>query len=366
MHEIIQAVDGSRHLEDGLPVPPLSCGGETMKLRNLWLGIVMSGLTFAGYSRSATPNPGLALQGSDHYSFTVGYVKITALSDGTAPQDLHALLRNTTDQKTDALLKRSFLSNPVEASINAFLLRDESRLVLVDTGAGDFFGPGLGDKLVSSLASIGVAPEQITDVLLTHAHYDHMGGLVHGGKLTFPNAVVHMSKADLDFFMDRANSARTGYAMSYFDQAQTALEPCLKSGRIKTFAGTEEVLPGVTAEPHPGHTPGSVFYTLKSHGEQIVFIGDIIHFASVQAPAPEITITYDVIPAMAASVREWALSTFADHRTLVAVPHFYFPGVGHFRRIGSGFEWMPIAYGNREPASAGALAESHKNGDRPL
>jgi glyoxylase-like metal-dependent hydrolase (beta-lactamase superfamily II) len=345
----------------------LSSGGDTMKLRNLWLGIVMSGLTVAGYSRSATPNPGLALQGPDHYSFTVGDVKITALSDGSVPQDLHVVLRNTTDQKTDALLERDFQSNPIEISINVFLFRDESHLVLVDTGAGEFgeiFGPGLGDKLVSSLASIGVAPEQITDVLLTHAHYDHMGGLVHGGKLTFPNAVVHMGKADLDFFMDRANSARTGYAMSWFDQAHTVLGPSLQAGRIKTFAGTEEVLPGVTAEPHPGHTPGSAFYRLKSHGEEIVFIGDMIHFDSVQAPAPEITVIYDVNSAMAEPVREWALSAFADHRTLIASPHFSFPGVGHFRRIGSGFEWVPVVYGNREPASAGALAAPHKNGDR--
>ena len=68
----------------------------------------------------------------------------------------------------------------------------------------------------------------------------------------------------------------------------------------------------------------------------------------MQAPDPEITITYDVNPAMAAAVRQQALSTFADQRTLVAVPHLPFPGVGHFRRMGAGFEWVPVAYGNRD------------------
>jgi glyoxylase-like metal-dependent hydrolase (beta-lactamase superfamily II) len=144
---------------------------------------------------------------------------------------LHILLGNTTNEKTDALLER----NPVEASINAFLFQIADRLVLVDAGAGQFFGPGIGDQLVSSLGSVGVARGQITDVLLTHAHEDHMGGLVHGTKLTFPNATVHMSKADLDFFLDRENSKRTGYAISYFDQAFTALDPCLKAGKIKAF-----------------------------------------------------------------------------------------------------------------------------------
>lgn len=334
-----------------------------MKFRNLGLAALMSVGSIAAYSQAVNISPGLALQGPDHYSFTVGDVKVTALSDGSVPQELHVLLRNTTNEKTDALLQRSFLSDPVEASINAFIFRIEDRLVLVDTGAGEFFGTGFGDKLLSSLASVGIAPEQISDILLTHAHDDHMGGLVHGGQLTFPNATVHLSKADLDFFWDRENSKRTGYAMSYFDQAFTALEPCLKAGKIKTFAAKEEVLPGVTAELHPGHTPGSTFYTLRSHGQEIVFIGDIIHVAAVQAPDPEITITYDVDPAAAAIVRRQALSTFADQRTLLAVPHLPFPGVGHFRRLGTGFEWVPIAYSNREPGLDGAFADPHKNGD---
>jgi glyoxylase-like metal-dependent hydrolase (beta-lactamase superfamily II) len=173
-----------------------------------------------------------------------------------------------------------------------------------------------------------------------------------------------MGQPDLDFFLDRENSKRTGYAMSYFDQAFTALEPCLNAGKIKPFNATEEVLPGVTAELHPGHTPGSAFYTLRSHGQEIVFTEDIIHVASVQGPDPTITITYDVDPKMAAAVRQRALSSFADHRTLVAVPHLPFPGVGHFRRIGTGYEWVPIAYSNREAGTEGAFADPHRHGDQ--
>jgi glyoxylase-like metal-dependent hydrolase (beta-lactamase superfamily II) len=337
-----------------------------MKLRN-HLPIACVGVLAVvalALGQSAGPNPGIAFQGADHYTFTVGDVKITALSDGSVPQDLPVLLRNTTSEQINALLALDFLSNPVEASVNAFLFQSGNGLVLVDTGAGEFFGVGFGGQLLSSLASVGVSPEQITDILLTHAHDDHMGGLVHGGRLTFPNATVHIGKPDIDFFLDRGNSQRTGYAMSYFDQAITALEPCLKAGKIKAFTSTEEVLPGVTATLHPGHTPGSSFYTLRSHGQEIVFVGDIIHVAAVQAPQPGITITYDVNPAMAAAVRRQALATFADHRTLVAVPHLSFPGVGRFRRMGKGFEWFPVAYSNREPGSENAFADPHKNGDK--
>ena len=335
-----------------------------MNLRHLLMTAVFGAAAVVAHAQTRNGNPGFALQGADHYSFMVGDVKVTALSDGSVPQDLHVLLRNTTNDKTDALLHRSFLSNPVEASINAFVFRTGDRLVLIDTGAGQFFGPGFGGKLLSSLASVGITSDEVTDVLLTHAHDDHMGGLVHDGKLTFANATVHLNKADLDFFMDRANSQRTGYAMSYFDQALMALGPCLKAGHIKTFTAAEEVLPGVMAEPHPGHTPGSSFYTLRNHGQEIVFTGDLIHAAAVQAPAPEITITYDVTPAMAALVRQAALSSFADRGTLIAVPHLPFPGVGHFRRMGTGFEWVPVAYGNREPGSDDSFADPHKKGDK--
>jgi glyoxylase-like metal-dependent hydrolase (beta-lactamase superfamily II) len=121
----------------------------------------------------------------------------------------------------------------------------------------------------------------------------------------------------------------------------------------------------VTAAPNPGHTPGSIFYTLRSHGQQIVFTGDIIHFAAVQGPDPKITVAYDVDPALAVSTRQTALSNFADQRTLLAIPHLSFPGVGHFRRAGTGFEWVPVAYGNRQPGTDAGFADPHRMGDKP-
>ena len=120
-------------------------------------------------AQDAMPNPKGALQGPDHYTFRVGDIEITSLWDGTVPQDLQTLLTNTTNQKTDTLLHDDFLSNPVEALINAFLFRDAGHTALVDTGSGDYFGPTYGGKLLESLASIHVSPDQITDVLLTHA-----------------------------------------------------------------------------------------------------------------------------------------------------------------------------------------------------
>src|SRR5262249_29996836 len=93
----------------------------------------------------------------------------------------------------------------------AFLVEDGSRRALVDTGAGELFGPGLGGKLPASLVAVGCRPEQVDDILITHVHTDHSGGLVVGGKLGFPNATVHVAREDADLFLDPSNAERAGY-----------------------------------------------------------------------------------------------------------------------------------------------------------
>jgi glyoxylase-like metal-dependent hydrolase (beta-lactamase superfamily II) len=300
---------------------------------------------------SAKPDfipPGVNVQGAGVYNFSVGSIQITALSDGTVPGDMHQLLRDTTDQRTDDLLRKGFVTNPVEISINVFMFKLGSRLYLVDTGAGQLFPAGFGGKLLQSLATAGVRPEQITDILLTHAHDDHMGGLIHNGALAFPNAVVHVAKADVDFFGDRSNAAKAHYGMNYFDDYFASLKHYVDAGKVQTFEGTTEIAPGISATVHPGHTPGSTFYTVESDGQIIVFVGDIIHVGAVQFPEPDITITYDVDRRLAAQVRKAAFAEFARDRTLIAVPHIPFPGIGHVRTSGTSYEWAPIIYGNRD------------------
>ncbi len=319
-------------------------------------------LLLAGGSTAAlaASQPSAAVaQGPQAFSFMVGELRIQALSDGSVPQDLHTLLRDTTPDKTDALLHDAFLTNPVEASINAYLFRDQGHTVLVDTGSGDLFGPGLGGRLLESLATANVRPEQITDVLLTHAHDDHMGGLVHAGRITFPNATIHISQPELDFFLDPSNAAKAHYDLSYFKQAELCLRPYLNAGHVKAFASDGEVLPDVTAAIHPGHTPGSTFYTVTNHGDSIVFIGDTLHVAAVQFPDPSVTIVYDVRPAQAALLRQEVFPRFARDRTLIAVPHLSFPGVGHIRTLGSGYEWVPIPYTNRDGGPTTTFIDRH-------
>jgi glyoxylase-like metal-dependent hydrolase (beta-lactamase superfamily II) len=126
------------------------------------------------------------------YSFRLGKFTIAALSDGTIPQDLDKVLTNANSSEVEQFLYSNFLTNPVEASINAFPIDTKDKQVLVDTGTGQLFGPGLGGKLQLSLKAAGYAPDEIDAILLTHIHTDHSGGLVENGRLMFPAATLRL------------------------------------------------------------------------------------------------------------------------------------------------------------------------------
>lgn len=299
-------------------------------------------------AQPVAPLTEVALQGGDYHRVRIGDVMVTALSDGTISFDLHKHLTNTTPAKVDALLHQNFENNPVEASINTYLIELPGRLVLVDVGVGELFGPGNGGLLLESLTAAGYQPDQVTDILITHVHTDHSGGLVKGGQRLFTNATVHVGQPDLDFFLGANQAKRAGYPSTFFDEAAKTLKPYVDAGKVAGFSGTEEVVPGITATVHPGHTPGSAFYTLASRGKTLTFVGDLIHFAPVQLPDPSVTFLYDFDAKAAAANRRTALQVFARDRTLIAVPHFSFPGIGYVRASGKNFQWVPISYGNRK------------------
>src|SRR3546814_574700 len=116
---------------------------------------------------------------------------------------LDKILNDITQTQFRVLMTRSFHQLPVEVSINAFLIDTGTRVVLVDTGAGDLFASrGGGGRLLANLRAAGYQPDQINDVLLTHVHADHSGGLVIDEKMVFPNALVHVHQAELDYWFD--------------------------------------------------------------------------------------------------------------------------------------------------------------------
>jgi glyoxylase-like metal-dependent hydrolase (beta-lactamase superfamily II) len=209
----------------------------------------------------------------------IGRVDVIALTDGTIGVDFLPLLTNTRPGEEETLLHREYIKpNKVEASMNAYLIQLDNRLILVDTGAGELLGPKL-DKLPDSLRSVGVQPEQITDILLTHIHPDHSGGLTVGGRRIFPNATVHINKLELDYWTNKSLGEKAPEpTKTFFQQADQAVTPYIKSGKVKTFDGEVQLFPGLRTAGY-GHTPGQTYYVLESNGEKLVFWGDTLQSA---------------------------------------------------------------------------------------
>lgn len=343
--------------KDGL----ISIQGMYMQRNNLFkpraslllTALFLQSVMFAGVSQADTVTDQVSAvrfhEQSGFYRYKLGAYEITALSDGTVPQDLHSLLKGTNNEEVDRLLKSVQLTNPVEASINAFLIDTGSKLILVDTGAGSFFGAGYGGKVLQSLHSAGYQANQITDILITHVHTDHSGGLVKDGQMVFPNAIIYVGKPDLDFFLDAKNqNGVNGYDKAYFQQATASLLPYQKLGHISPISGQKTLFTGVQAIPTPGHTPGHYFYKVESQGKSITFIGDSIHVESVQLPKPEITITYDVDQAGAAKQRAIQFSGLAKNHSLIAAPHLPYPGIGYINQEAVGYKFVRAEFHDRE------------------
>lgn len=313
------------------------------------IALLAATLAFASPAQDGAQSPptrSATLQLPGVVRFAFGDLRVVALSDGTMAQDAHEAFAETPRVEVDRLLQRNFLRNPVEISINVFLIESGDRLVLVDAGGGELLGSGTGGRLLEGLAAAGFDPARITDVLITHVHPDHLGGLVLGGRPAFPHATIHLGRPDADFYLNPAN-AEASRLGPFFGAVERCLRPYLDAGRVRTFARTTTVLPGIVAELRPGHTPGTALYTLASKTERIRFIGDIVHFEAVQLPRPELAIRFDLDAKRGVRVREEQFRGLARERTLVASPHLPFPGIGRLRAEARGYSWVPVEYVNR-------------------
>ncbi|WP_375772486.1 MBL fold metallo-hydrolase [Archangium gephyra] len=288
--------------------------------------------------------PQVKAQAPGYYRMMLGDFEITALSDGTLDLPVDKLLTNIKPAQLDKALARAHLKSPVETSVNAYLINTGSQLVLVDSGAGNLYGPTLG-KLVANLKAAGYQPEQVDAVLITHMHPDHIGGLMTGDKRTFPNATVHVDKADADFWLNADNMQKAPAEMQPMFQGATAmLTPYATADKLKPFTGDTELVPGIKSLGAHGHTPGHSNYSVESKGQKLVLWGDLVHAAAVQFPEPSVSIQFDTDSKAALAQRKKAFADAAKQGHWVGAAHISFPGLGHVGGQGKGYEYIPANY----------------------
>jgi glyoxylase-like metal-dependent hydrolase (beta-lactamase superfamily II) len=301
----------------------------------------MLGFLAAGASAGA---PQLKTQAPGYYRMMLGDIEVTALSDGTFPMKTAELLTHITPAQLKDDLDRSFLADPVEASVNGFLINTGTKLVLIDTGAGSFLGPSVG-KLIENLKASGYKPEQVDEIYITHMHLDHIGGLAADGKAVYPNAVVRAAQAEGDYWLNKDNMrAAPKDRQDMFQDAMKQLEPYIAAHKYRPFKGDVELVPGVRAVAAPGHTPGHTLYMVESKGEKLLLWGDLMHVAAAQFPDPAVTIGFDTDSAAAVEQRRKVFADAAANRYYVGGAHLAFPGIGHLRASGAGFTYVHVNY----------------------
>ena len=306
------------------------------------LAVTAMGMGAVGAAHAAAPMVKTSAPG--YYRMMLGDFEVTALSDGTVNLPVDKLLTNTTPAKVNKALAKSYQSAPLETSVNGYLINTGSKLVLIDTGAAKLFGPTLGD-LAANLKAAGYQPEQVDEVYITHMHPDHVGGLMDGDKLAFPNATIRADKHDADFWLSQANLDKApADSKGFFQGAMASLNPYVKANRFSAFDGNTDLVPGIKAMASHGHTAGHSTYVVESKGQKLVLWGDLIHVAAVQFDEPSVTIAFDSESKAAAVQRKAAYADAAKSGYIVGAAHLAFPGLGRVRANGKAYTWVPLNY----------------------
>jgi glyoxylase-like metal-dependent hydrolase (beta-lactamase superfamily II) len=210
--------------------------------------------------------------------------------------------------------------------LGGFLIRTGDRTVLVDTGAGTIDnGKYAGGRFLDSLRAHGVTPGDVTDVVFTHLHFDHVGWATQKGRVVFPNATYRVHADDWAHFVESPD-AQPG--------AVRKLSPL--AAHLETFDGEVTLAPGLTARPAAGHTPGSTVFVVSSGDQRGLLLGDVVH-SVVELAEPDWEAVFDLDPVAASAVRNTLADEVADSADIVVGGHF--PGLRFGRVV--------TAFGNR-------------------
>jgi glyoxylase-like metal-dependent hydrolase (beta-lactamase superfamily II) len=267
------------------------------------------------------------------YSFQVGRIPCAVLLDGSSLLGKAGILKRYLDA-TEADYRQAYAAlglslDEADSSFNILAATIGSHTVLVDTGEG---GRPKGGYLVESMRLAGLEPESITLVVITHTHGDHILGLLTAQQEpTFPNATYVISKAELAFWQARIDAGLAD---------QRPIVTMMEKQGLRLIELDEQIIPGLTAVPISGHTPGQIAVLLESEGEKLIHFADLLH-TPMQFAHPEWSASFDADTTLSVPTRRAALQRAADENMLALFYHLTFPGLGRLKQAAQGFTWHP-------------------------
>lgn len=283
---------------------------------------------------------------SSRYAVQVGDIDVLVISDGVLPLPTAMLGHNVEPAIRTAWMENMFLpSDAFDWALNVIVVHSGEQTILVDAGLGsdpDLHLPRAG-QLVKRLQAAGIDLPFVTDVVLTHMHMDHVGGLLVEGikEQLRPDLQIHVAAAEIAFWKS-PDFSRTAMPAGFPDALRSSAARFLNEyGRcLKPFDDEHEVAPGVVVRRTGGHTPGHSVVRVASRGEALTFAGDAIFTVGFEHPDWHNGFEHD--PEEAARVRVRLLREVAATGELLVATHLPFPSVGRVALDGDAFRWVPV------------------------
>jgi len=253
------------------------------------------------------------------------FAQVILLSDGQGEGKVEILIGASAE-----MLDKCVPLGTFPMAFNAFLVKTPEKNILIDTGNGT--------KLFENLASLNVNPLEIDAILITHMHFDHIGGLLANGEAMFPNAQLYIALPEHDYWTSGEGKG--------FDLARAVVEAYkdkLNLFETAPLGGeVKELIPSVFAISAHGHTPGHTVYMVSSNDNQMLIWGDLLHAMAIQIPYPQVAVTYDVNPEQAIESRKYIMKYVSENNIPVAGMHIPFPAKGKIENNGEGYLFVKI------------------------
>lgn len=289
-------------------------------------------------SAAATDMPWRAV-----HRFALGDMTITVIDDARAAFPAAMFAVNQPEGTPQAFLQSYGMSQEfVFPHMLVTLVETANSKVLLDTGMGDLVFPGNepdNGRLGAGLALIGLGPDDITDVILSHGHPDHIGGCSINGAPCFKNATYHIAPEELEFWTQKPGEEEN-FMNLMLGIGNAKLNPV--RDLVSPYKDGEEILPGITAVAAPGHTLGHHAFHLKSGNAQLLHIMDSAVHYLIGTEQPDWALGVEIDQSAAAASRRKLFGMAAESKIPLAGYHFPFPGIGHIIEMGDAWRFVPV------------------------